>query len=97
MGTAKPKSSKKDKKAQKKKKNTAVENAASSERAGEERVPVEKDNKRPRTRFRGAKCVPVARVHVVVLKDPKNYHVAMKDPRSEKWGQAIRDEFEALA
>ncbi|OWZ05617.1 putative mitochondrial protein [Phytophthora megakarya] len=31
-----------------------------------------------------------------VVQDPKNYRQAMRDPRSEKWKQAIREEIEAL-
>lgn len=44
----------------------------------------------------GAKHFSVAILDAVVLKDPKNYREAMKDPRVEKWKQAISDEIEAL-
>ncbi|KAG3118187.1 hypothetical protein PI124_g3546 [Phytophthora idaei] len=67
------------------------------EGAEDEALPAEEEHRqRVRTRHMGARHVPVARVDVVVLKDPKNYREAMKDPRVEKWKQAIREEVEAL-
>ncbi|POM61907.1 putative Pol Polyprotein [Phytophthora palmivora] len=44
----------------------------------------------------GKKHVPLARVDAVVLVDPKNYREAMRDPRVEKWKEAMRTEIEAL-
>ncbi|KAE9245156.1 hypothetical protein PF002_g7398 [Phytophthora fragariae] len=49
-----------------------------------------------RTRYMGVNHMPVARVEKIALKDPKNFRQAMKDPRANKWKQAIRDEIEAL-
>ncbi|KAE8884915.1 hypothetical protein PF010_g28249 [Phytophthora fragariae] len=49
-----------------------------------------------RTRYMGKKHVSVGSVSAVMLKDPKNVREAMRDPRGEKWKQAIREEIEAL-
>lgn len=78
------------------KKKAPVKDAAASEGVGGKHFPTNTDNTGPRTRYRGAKHVPVARVHVVVVKDPKSYYDSMKDPRAEQWKQAIREEIEAL-
>ncbi|KAG2783987.1 hypothetical protein PC129_g18562 [Phytophthora cactorum] len=44
------------------------------EGAEDEALPAEEEHRqRVRTRLMGARHVPVARVDVVVLKDPKNY------------------------
>lgn len=51
---------------------------------------------RMRTRYMGLKHMPVARVEKIALKVSKNFRQAMKDPRANKWKQAIRDEIEAL-
>ncbi|KAE9354148.1 hypothetical protein PF008_g4659 [Phytophthora fragariae] len=44
----------------------------------------------------GKKHVSVGCVSAVMLKDPKNFREAMRDPRAEKWKQAIREEIETL-
>nr|CCA19288.1 PREDICTED: similar to pol polyprotein putative [Albugo laibachii Nc14] len=44
----------------------------------------------------GAKHVPVSRVNALMLKDPKTYREAMKDPRVKQWEEAMRTEIEAL-
>lgn len=49
-----------------------------------------------RTRNMGSKHVPVSRVSIVLLKDPKSYRDAIKDPRLEQWKEAMRTEIEAL-
>ncbi|KAG2927782.1 hypothetical protein PC110_g1843 [Phytophthora cactorum] len=49
-----------------------------------------------RTRNMGAKHVPLVRVNAVILVDPKNYRQAMRDPRVEKWKEAMRTEIAAL-
>ncbi|KAE9134738.1 hypothetical protein PF010_g2364 [Phytophthora fragariae] len=87
---SKKKSTKKNKRANKK-------DATGSEGADEEVLPVDTGHEpRMRTRYMGVKHVPVARVEKIALKDPKSFCQAMKDPRADKWKQAIRDEIEAL-
>ncbi|KAE9246385.1 hypothetical protein PF004_g4823 [Phytophthora fragariae] len=44
----------------------------------------------------GKKHVSVGCVSAVMLKDPKNFREAMRDPRAEKWKQAIGEEIETL-
>nr|CCA14419.1 conserved hypothetical protein [Albugo laibachii Nc14] len=44
----------------------------------------------------GAKHVPGRRVKALILKDPKTYLEAMKDPRVKQWEEAMRTEIEAL-
>ena len=62
-----------------------------------EQLPVE-DETFPhiRTRNMGLKHVPVSRVSAVLLKDPKIYRDAIKDPRVEQWKEAMLTEIEAL-
>ena len=49
-----------------------------------------------RTRNIGFKHVSVSRVSAVLLKDPKIYRDAIKDPRVEQWKEAMLTEIEAL-
>lgn len=49
-----------------------------------------------RTRNMGSKHVPVSRVSTVLLKDPKSYREAIKDPRVGQWKEAMRTEIESL-
>uniref|UniRef100_A0AAV1VC42 Uncharacterized protein n=1 Tax=Peronospora matthiolae TaxID=2874970 RepID=A0AAV1VC42_9STRA len=45
---------------------------------------------RMQTRNMGTKHVPVYSVKAITIKDPKNYHEAMKDPRVKHWKEAMR-------
>ena len=61
-----------------------------------EQLPVEDETfHHIRTRNMGLKHVPVSRVSAVLLKDPKSYRDAIKDPRVEQWKEAMRTEIEA--
>lgn len=78
---------------------TEGESTGGEERApaGDENVPIqEEEPQRMRTRNMGAKHVQVNRVNAVLLKDPTSYRQAMRDPRAEKWRQAIMEELDAL-
>ena len=58
-----------------------------------EQLPAEDETfNHMRTHNMGFKHVPVSRVIAVLLKDPKSYRDAIKDPRMEQWKEAMRIE-----
>uniref|UniRef100_A0AAV1T3R8 Reverse transcriptase Ty1/copia-type domain-containing protein n=1 Tax=Peronospora matthiolae TaxID=2874970 RepID=A0AAV1T3R8_9STRA len=74
-------------------------NSIPNERDGGEAEQLPEDGRtqaRLQTRNMYTKHVPVYSVKAITLKDPKNYHEAMKDPLVKPWKEAMRIEFDAL-